>query len=238
MEHHEFEALLKRIRQLLAKAESTIFEAEAFAFTAKAQELMTRHAIDAVMLKDSQRAPIHEPVTKRVVLDAPYVDAKAYLLQVIAGASRCQAVQHVGASASSVVGFPDDIAAVELLFTSLLVQAQTALTELGRRAPSGSNARSRGFRSAFYRGFAHRIGGRLREINDMLYAEAQAQHGGALLPALRSRTEQVDAAFAAHFPGVTTFRRRGLTDQAGWAGGQAAADDARLAAGMFERRTA
>src|SRR6202035_1951697 len=38
--------ILARVRSLLAKAESTEFEAEADSLTAKAQELMTRHAID------------------------------------------------------------------------------------------------------------------------------------------------------------------------------------------------
>ena len=43
--------LLERVRALLAKAESTSFPEEADALTAKAQELMARHAIDAAMLE-------------------------------------------------------------------------------------------------------------------------------------------------------------------------------------------
>ena len=42
---------LRRIRGLLAKAESTDFPEEAEALTAKAQELMTRHAVDAALLE-------------------------------------------------------------------------------------------------------------------------------------------------------------------------------------------
>ena len=45
--------LLNRIRTLLAKAENTEFAAEAETFTAKAQDLMTRHAIDAALLHGS-----------------------------------------------------------------------------------------------------------------------------------------------------------------------------------------
>ena len=55
--HEATDAVLARIRQLLAKAESTTFEAEALAFTAKAQELMTRHAIDAALVHDTAAGP-------------------------------------------------------------------------------------------------------------------------------------------------------------------------------------
>ena len=95
-------------------------------------------------------------------------------------------------SLATVVGFPADIAAVELLFTSLLVQAQTAMTDAAERAPSGSRPRSRSFRASFLAGYTHRIGARLREINDAVYAEVESQQGGAFLPVLRSRSEAVD----------------------------------------------
>ena len=42
--------LLLRVRQMLAKAESTTYEAEAEAFTAAAQQLMARPSIDEAML--------------------------------------------------------------------------------------------------------------------------------------------------------------------------------------------
>ena len=45
--------MLARIRALLAKAEATTFVEEADAFTAKAQELMARHAIDAAAVESS-----------------------------------------------------------------------------------------------------------------------------------------------------------------------------------------
>src|SRR4051812_34734140 len=47
--------MLNRVRALLAQAESTNFEAEAETFTAKAQELMTRHAIDMAMIVDASQ---------------------------------------------------------------------------------------------------------------------------------------------------------------------------------------
>ena len=231
------DAVLARIRHLLAKAESTTFEAEALAFTAKAHELMTRHAIDLAVVAASDHSSPDEPVTRTVHLDAPYVSAKAMLLQTIAEAGRCRTVYDSRASSSALVGFPDDVAAVELLFTSLLVQAQTALEAAARRAPAGANTRTRGFRSAFLRGFDHRIRQRLHEINDAVYASVIAERGDAFLPAVRSRDQAVHDYYTRSFQ-VRNQPVRTTYDAAGWTSGTLAADTANLGADAVERRSA
>ena len=222
--------VLERIRNLLAKAESTTFEAEAMAFTTKAQELMTRHAIDAALVKGSARND-DQPVAIRVPIDAPYADAKSLLLQTVAEAGRCRAVFHTQVSLSTVVGYPSDVAAVELLFTSLLVQAQTAMTECAKRAPAGSRPRSQSFRSAFLVAYTHRIGTRLREINDAVYAEVESAQGSAFLPVLRSRSAMVDDFITDRFGELATSSVRSGYDSAGWASGTVAADNAQLSFG-------
>jgi hypothetical protein len=230
------DAVLARIRHLLAKAESTTFEAEALAFTAKAHELMTHHAIDVAIL-DTTGSPHGGPITTTIHLDAPYVSAKAMLLQTVAEVGRCRTVFDSRVGASALVGFADDVAAVELLFTSLLVQAQSALAVAARRAPSGANARSRRFRSAFLRGFQHRIGQRLRESNDAVYASVIAERGEAFLPAVRSRQQEVDDHYANSFQ-VESRPVRATYDAAGWTSGTAAADAAHLNGGAVDRRSA
>ena len=55
---------------------------------------------------------------------------------------------------SAVVGFAADVAATEVLFTSLLVQAQTAMQAAAATAPAGARTRSRSFRSAFLVAYA------------------------------------------------------------------------------------
>jgi Protein of unknown function (DUF2786) len=231
------DAVLARIRQLLAKAESTTFEAEALAFTAKAQELMTRHAIDSALVHDTEDDRHDGPITRTVHIDAPYSSAKARLLQTVAQAGRCRAVYYEARSCSAVAGFPDDVAAVELLFTSLLVQAQGALAEAARRAPAGTSPRSRGFRSAFLRGFDHRIDQRLREINDAFYASVVAERGDAFLPALRSREQEVEDYYSETFRVILKPVRSGH-DPAGWASGTLAADTAHLTSGVVRRKSA
>jgi hypothetical protein len=124
-----------------------------------------------------------------------------------------------------VLGFPADLAATELLFTSLLVQGQAALAVAGRSAPPGARTRSRSYRSAFLVAYANRIGQRLAEINDHLVTDVG---GSSALPVLRSREAAVDDAVAARFPELTSSAVRAGYDTAGWAGGRLAADRARL----------
>lgn len=129
--------MLARVRALLAKAESTEHESEAMAFTAKAQGLITKHAIDLAALQSEQ--PVTEsPQQIRLFIDPPYADAKALLLQTIAEQTRCRTVFHATLTMSSVIGYPTDLTAVEMLLTSLLVQAQRALAEASAAAPAGS----------------------------------------------------------------------------------------------------
>jgi hypothetical protein len=220
--------MLERVRALLAQAESTTFEAEAEAFMAKAHELMTRHAIDEAMV--SARANRSEtPLTIRVPIDDPYVDAKSLLLHHVAANSRCRAVFYDRFALSAVVGFATDLAATDMLFTSLLVQAQTAMREVSSTAPPGSRTRSRAFRSAFFVAYARRIGARLAEINAGVVAGADTDR--SILPVLAARSSAVDSAVHEMFGELrSSVVRRGY-DAAGYASGQLAADRAQLTSG-------
>ncbi len=223
--------LLARIRNLLAKAESSTFEAEAMAFTAKAQELMTRHAIDAAFVTAGARGSHEQPSALRFPVDAPYVDAKSFLLHTVAKAGRCRAVFHPDWAFSTVVGFPSDLALVELLFTSLLVQAQTAMVDAARVAHDGTRARSKGFRSSFLTAYTARIGERLDEINAAVYAQVATEQSADFLPVLRSRSAAIDGFIADRFGTLSSKRRHRSFDAAGWASGIDAAERARLTSG-------
>jgi hypothetical protein len=224
--------VLQRVRALLAKAESTEFEAEATALTAKAQEMITRHAIDAALLEgDSDQTD--RPTLIRIPIDAPYADAKSFLLQTVADASRCRAVFVPRLSHSNVVGLPADLVAVEVLFTSLLVQAQHALTEAGRRAGPGARPRSQSFRSAFLLAYTQRIGERLDEINQHVFGAAE-EDSARFLPVLRSQRDAVEEFMSERFGELQTGGVRGGYDSAGWASGRMAADQARLSSGDLD----
>ena len=216
--------MLARVRALLAKAESTSFPEEAEAFTAKAQEMMTRHEIDRAML-DEGKVRGEAPQGVRVGIDDPYADAKSLLLSGIAGANSCQAVWTKRLGFATVFGFSGSIEAVELLYTSLLVQATSTLNLLAKQP--GDHSRSRSFRRSFLVAFAHRIGERLREASAATTSAADADHGGRLLPVLAARDREVGAARDAAFPNVE-YKSYSVSSTQGWVAGRAAADTASL----------
>ncbi|MFI1784832.1 DUF2786 domain-containing protein [Streptomyces rubiginosohelvolus] len=227
--------MLTRIRALLAKAEATGFPEEAEALTTKAQELMARHTIDEALL--AARTQSREtPGACRIGVEPPYESAKAVLLDAVASANRCRAVWNEDLAFSTVVGFEPDLEAVELLFTSLLVQGTTAMTraEAGQRA--GGRKRTKTFRQAFWMGYAQRLGRRLTADAERITAEADTGTsttgaGGGLLPVLAARDVAVADTAERMFPRTTTTRLRGVSDLAGWTHGTKAADRARVGGG-------
>ncbi len=216
--------VLRRIRGLLAKAESTQFPDEAESLTAKAQELMTRHAVDAAILEADRPAEGHAVDTRRVHVRDPYVRAKMQLLAAVAEANDVRLVWYPGLGIANLVGVGSDVAAVELLFTSLLLQVAQALTAAER--PLGRRSASRSFRRAFLLGYAHRIGERLQAARRRATAEAVAEHDVDLLPVLRSRQAAVEQRVTELFPHVRATRSRASVDAGGWYAGQEAAERA------------
>lgn len=213
---------LRVIRGLLAKAEATEFAEEAETLTAKAQELMTRHAVDAALLQSD--LPAGEVDTRRVHVADPYVRAKVQLLGAVAEANDVRLVWYQGLGIATIVGGRADLDAVELLFTSLLLQVAHGLAAAEREV--GRSASQRTFRRAFLLGYAHRIGERLQNARRQATAEAAAERRVDLLPVLRSRREAVDAAVAQLFPRVRASRSRASVDAGGWYAGQSAAEHA------------
>lgn len=218
---------LSRIRGLLAKAESTDFEAEAEALTAKAQELMARHAIDTAMLgrRGGTPATAGEVQARRLHLDDPHAEAKAAVVQAAGTANGVRVVLMPAFGIATLVGMPGDLEAVELLVTSLLLQAGRALADAAQQA--GARGRSTAYRRGFLYSYAQRIEERLTEARDQARVEATATYGGALAPVLADRQAAVDEALEELFPSLR--RRSGRTvDPAGWHAGRQAADAADL----------
>jgi hypothetical protein len=223
-------AKLARIRHLLAKAEATEFPEEAEALTSRAQELMARHSIDhaAVVAESGDGGDVHG---RRLAVDAPYESHKAALLNVIAQANHCRAVWHRQLAMCTVLGYPGDVDAVELLFTSLLVQATTAMRLAGSTRDRHGRSTTRSFRASFLAAFADRIGERLMVASHTGEQEAVREHARAgtdLVPVLARRSERVEEAFHTTFPEVEQTELSVPTNAHGWEAGWAAADAATL----------
>jgi hypothetical protein len=220
--------ILTKVRALLAKAESTTFDAEAEALTAKAQELMTRYRVDRALLdRDRPDTSRPQPAGRRILIDNPYADAKATLLSAVADPNGCRAVWAKPFRHCTLMGFPDELDAVDELFTSLLVQAEHALLREGSKQDAYGRSRTKQFRRSFLVAFAHRIGQRLRAAVDDTVAAASVETGTALVPVLTERRDATDAAVTQAFPRLGTFRQS-VSDEEGWQAGTAFADRANL----------
>lgn len=226
--------ILGRIRALLTKAESTEYAEEGEALTSKAQQLMAQHSIDEALLA-AQKGTEQAPGGVRMAVDAPYEEPKVQLLDAVAAANRCRTVwsRHLGFS--TVIGFESDAEAVELLYTSLLVQATTTMRETGPRKRAAGAGRTQSFRRSFLTAYASRIRARLDETTRTVTQEAvrttsRATSGPSdLLPVLAARSRAVDEAAEDLFPEMTFHTRAfAARDGEGWVQGTAAADRADL----------
>jgi hypothetical protein len=217
------EKILAKVRALLAKAESTDFDDEAGALTAKAQELMSRYALDRALL-DHGNGLRQQATLCRIWLDNPYVNAKAMLVDAVASSNRCCAVLDTRWGFDVVVGDEGDLRAVELLVTSLLLQGTRAMLSTGSQQTRSGVSRTRSYRQAFLVAYASRIGERLREANE---ASVSAIHDDRLLPVLSARSRAVDELMEQRFPRLV-HKSVSITNSAGWGAGQAAADLASL----------
>ncbi|WP_164479062.1 DUF2786 domain-containing protein [Nakamurella antarctica] len=218
--------MLTRIRALLAKAESTTFPAEAETFSAKAQDLMTRHEIDAAMVDRSgevggeQTDPTIHSV--RVHIDDPYAREKAQLLATLGGVNVVRVIWDDVNGMAVMVGRELELELVEILFTSLLIQATRAMVASGEHS---GDLRSPSFRRAFLLSYAARIGERLSEVEKVALEQAKQQYGTDLVPVLANRAEAVDVEFVRLFPNTRTGGGRQVNAD-GWWAGRAAADSA------------
>ncbi|MET0964967.1 MAG: DUF2786 domain-containing protein, partial [Nakamurella sp.] len=229
--------MLSRIRALLSKAEATTFDEEAQAFTAKAQDLMTRYAIDEALLEESGG---HGDVSaRRIHIDNPYAQAKVQLLSTVGSINRVRVIWDDQHGMATVVGMAVDLELVDLLFTSLLIQATRALTEAGTTRITdggyqpGRLNRSPSFRRAFLLSYATRIGERLAEAGQRAAEESTSSHGAELVPVLARRAEEVDRRFEKMFPNTREIRAKRV-DARGWHAGRTAADRAVFVSGQVE----
>jgi hypothetical protein len=223
--------ILERVRKLLARAEHpSTPPAEAEACSEKAAAMMSRYVIDQAMLDAS--APGSAPIVQRIVLEAPYTIAKAVLLDRVAKSFRvCVAIgaDHGAGRRCTMVGYAADIAMTELLFTSLLLQASSAML-----VASAGHPRVKAFRRSFLMGYADMIGRRLSDVRRASEEEAAAEAPGTSL-VLVDRTARVEQAFADEFPHLRSLRTT-VSSAGGLTAGHAAGAAADLSAA--QRRVA
>lgn len=238
-----------KVRKLLAQAEDpAATPEEAQAFTAKAQQLMSKYAIDLAMVTDPER--IGRVVQRGWRLDPPYAGRKVSLVNAVSRANDCRAVYtdlNGGSKSIEVVGFPADVDWVQALSASLELQMMTALAATRRRKPPAVHGRT--FAVGFVDGFVHEVSSRLQQARRAAVAEAEGERavglGGAATPGsgpsvalvLVGKAAQVDDEYRARFPGARNVHRyTRLTSWAGYEPGRAAGRRASLARGAVNGR--
>ena len=164
-----------------------------------------------------------------MTIESPYASAKILLLNAVATAHGVRVITTSDKSArATVIGFDGDLRLVDLLFTSLLLQAAASLR---REANTG-----RAFRRAFLIGFAREVGARLRKARENAVAETGDPSTEL---AIRDRLSEVDDAVREHFPRLVTYRTS-FSDHTGLAAGHRSGATASLSTGARElggRRT-
>jgi Protein of unknown function (DUF2786) len=167
-------ALLQRVRKLLAKAEAVgVTPAEAEALTAKAAELMARYGIDRALLA-ATRPETDRPGDRVIDIPNPWARVQAHLLCGLASAMRCQCVVLPTGGPGSrihIFGFLSDIERADVLYTSLLVQMWQGLA--GADVPAWSRS-PRAWRRSWLLGFATAVVSRVRTAEQKAAAEATA----------------------------------------------------------------
>jgi hypothetical protein len=242
MDSDDQERALRRIRGLLDKAGSTGFGAEADALYDKAAELMAKHRIDAALLEASRSPAERSPVVERTVDlgSGQYVRARLQLIHHVAANHGCRVLTHTtrDGRVATVVGVRDDCDRVEMLYTSLLLQATrlagAAWAERARR----SSASQVSWKREFMFGFASRVGERLAELSAQAAAAPSAAAGGgtgSVAVVLAGRTERVDDWVARAYPRLRSLApATGFAGHGGLAAGRSSADRADLGSRAVE----
>jgi hypothetical protein len=211
--------ILRRVRALLDKAESTTFEAERDAYVEKAQALMLKHAIDEAMVANAQTGKRELPTKKYFMYTEGkgYAQAKIDLLASVCRNNRVRVVFHTKSQSSSdkrrfatMVGFTDDMEFCEMLYTSLWLQLTAEGIRAHEQAPEEFNEKywdyrkphRKSFLSAFADGFIAKVSGRMREATK---TATESQGSRALV--LVDRKAEVDTTYAQLFPSTGKLGR-------------------------------
>ena len=185
---------LGKIRALLDKAESTDSPEEAEALTAKALEWMERYRIDEAMIADAApRQDRGEIVQTRIpVGSGPYVNARIALASAIAQNHSVILLIETTYKGKFILlsGYEGDVLLTEMLYTSLLVQATSAMDSPEVRAQKPRGLHGTAFKRAFLLGFSELVGYRLQQASEAA-AKGHENGGRSVALVLADRTKDV-----------------------------------------------
>lgn len=187
---HDDRTYAEKIAKLLRKAENPGATAEeAEAFITKAQELMTKYAIEEALVNAARigSAKVAEKIVRdQIVYRGGYAPAQYDIGAAIARANDCRVLisKYRGTQTLILNGFESDVARVKMLDASVQIQATGAVTKWARTKDMSWMTASQRYiaRRDFLFGFAQGLASQLSEAKERGQAEAQredVQRGGA-----------------------------------------------------------
>lgn len=221
--------MMDKIAKLLAMAEGTDNAAEAEAFTAKATQLMFDHSIDEAMLAQAGNKSNESVIAKDIVIEG-YAKAKSSLLVGVCTPFGVKCIRtpnnKTGWSTMNltIVGWESDIANVEVLFASLVMQMTN---EMERQAKRNKNVHGRAFKQAFIIGFANEVFRRLTIQRADAVKVAEDSTPGTEV-AIVERSKAVSTNFARRYPRTGKATGPQVSSRTAMAEGRAAGQRANI----------
>ncbi|MEU0739237.1 DUF2786 domain-containing protein [Streptomyces sp. NPDC006134] len=182
---------LTKIRAILAKAEDPAASPEeAQTYFAKAAELMAKYGIEQTMLS-AAKPKADKPNNRLIKIVGTYAKDRQQLLSYIAAALGATTVltrvydQETSkiVKAVDIFAFESDLDRIELLYTSLLLQAFNGMRQ-SRPLPGESTT---SYRKTWLAGFAYAVYQRLKQAEDTAAAEFEATSGQSVALVLADR---------------------------------------------------
>jgi hypothetical protein len=205
---------LDLITKLLAKAESTTPE-EAEALIAKAQELATTYAIEQAVI-DAARAVRGEAREgfKQIKLcterNTKLIKAKRHLVMYLADVNSCFVVMGPRRAYLEVSGHESDVAMLEHLFASLLLQMQRSMLQAEARGLVVGQIGE--WRVSYAHGYVRRVGYRMMDAKNASVRAADAGTPGTAV-VLRNRAQLSKEWAENQYNGLVAGRRIPTSDK-------------------------
>lgn len=186
---------LAKIRALMTQAEDpAASKEEAEAFFAKATALMSKYGIERAMLAADD--PNRDKIGHRsLLIEGTLVEERQLLAGLIAKAVNIEPILNKVRKPGSnrftylveLYGFESDIERVEMLFTSLSLQASNFLRTVN--PPIWDATPKATYRKRWFRGFGNEVVARLKDAEARAKGEAEVKHGASVALVLASRAE-------------------------------------------------
>jgi hypothetical protein len=187
------DTIVERINKLLAKAERTDNSEEAEAFFSKAAALQSKHAIDEIMLNAAAGNKRDDIITKEYPLSGSYAKAHILMLHVLSKPLNCKVIQYKRGTkiTAKVHGFRSDIERLDILFSSVLIQAARQLKPWAKEHTHAGMTAAEKYqrRKSYLIGFGEGAAKKLQESMTTAVEEAKEPGVGLVLV---DRKQQVE----------------------------------------------